>query len=243
MSSDNIYMDKNKLSDFTFDNTVSEVFDDMVSRSVPFYNEAQLLVSDFLENHIPSDCNVYDLGCATATTLVLLAEKLKICRLIGIDSSKSMLDQAQKKISEQDISTIDLIHSDIMLFDHFENAGCHILNLTLQFLRPIKRPILLSRLYNSLVDKGILVLFEKVIDENPQLNRTYIDMYYDFKRSKNYTDLEISRKREELENVLIPFTMTENIQMLQDVGFNKVSVLFKYLNFGIIIAIKTNEGR
>ena len=60
---------------FEFDEKVASVFDDMLNRSVPFYENVIDLISDLViknskENHI-----ITDLGCSTATTLLEIHRK------------------------------------------------------------------------------------------------------------------------------------------------------------------------
>jgi len=58
------------------------------------------------------------------------------------------------------------------------------------------------------------------------------------KRRHNYSDMEISQKREALENVLIPYKLEENKELLKKCGFKLVDVFFKWYNFCGIIAVK-----
>lgn len=46
------------------------------------------------------------------------------------------------------------------------------------------------------------------------------------------------KKREALENVLIPYTEDENKKMIKDAGFKHCETLFKWVNFATFIAIK-----
>jgi tRNA (cmo5U34)-methyltransferase len=50
--------------------------------------------------------------------------------------------------------------------------------------------------------------------------------------------MEISRKREALENVLVPYRLDENIELLKVAGFGTVEVFFKWYNFCGLIAVK-----
>ena len=70
------------------------------------------------------------------------------------------------------------------------------------------------------------------------LNRAYIDLYLRYKKRQGYTDEEIQRKREALENVLIPYRVEENIEMLHRCGFATVDVFFRWFNFASIVAVK-----
>ena len=199
MPSDSIYIHKNSVEDFTFNSEVSNVFDDMVSRSVPLYFETQNLIVDFIVDSIINDDSIYDLGCSTGTTLILLRKKLaenkKKNPVIGIDLSESMLEKAEEKIKKLDLQNIELIHGDITNNLNFENSGCFILNLVLQFIRPINRQNILNNIFSNLKRDGILVLYEKFIENSSFFNRRYIDMYYNFKAQNNYSKIEISKKR------------------------------------------------
>ena len=58
------------------------------------------------------------------------------------------------------------------------------------------------------------------------------------KRRDHYSEMEIAQKREALENVLIPYKLSENITMLRNAGFQQFEVFFKWYNFAGIIAKK-----
>ena len=119
-----------------------------------------------------------------------------------------------------------------------ENASVVVLCLTLQFVRPIYREQLLKSILEGLNPGGVLILVEKVLAEESNFNRDFIDYYYNYKRRNQYSELEISQKREALENVLVPYKLSENISLLRDNGFAHCEVFFKWYNFAGIIATK-----
>jgi tRNA (cmo5U34)-methyltransferase len=53
-----------------------------------------------------------------------------------------------------------------------------------------------------------------------------------------YSELEIAQKREALENVLIPYRLEENRELLLSAGFRQVDVFFKWYNFAGFVAVK-----
>jgi tRNA (cmo5U34)-methyltransferase len=79
---------------------------------------------------------------------------------------------------------------------------------------------------------------EKVLGETPLWNRLFIKHYYELKRRNGYSELEIAQKREALENVLIPYRLEENRELLRSEGFQHVDVFFKWYNFCAIVAMK-----
>jgi len=222
---------------FEFDEDVASVFDDMLSRSVPFYNEMLQLTTSFVLKYTKKNSVVYDLGCSTATTLINIAnhssEKL---HLVGIDTSSAMLERASHKAKGYG-HHITFIQDDIFNVK-LQNADVIISNYTLQFIRPLQREKLISKIYNSLNMGQVFIFSEKVICEDKVLNKQFIDKYYQFKKEQGYSEFEIAQKREALENVLIPYSYNENQKMIKDAGFKHIECIFKWVNFATFIAIK-----
>lgn len=222
---------------FEFDEKVASVFDDMLARSVPFYQQALEISAEFLEKNLEEGARVYDLGCSTASLLLSLERSTtKSLELIGLDNSAAMLEQAEKKLAFFD-SKISLQEADILDFN-FKKANAFVSNYTLQFIRPLVREKLIQKMYESLEEGGVFIFSEKVITEDKELNKQMIDSYYDFKKTQGYSEFEILQKREALENVLIPYTQEENIKMIKNCGFKHCDVLFRWVNFATFIARK-----
>jgi tRNA (cmo5U34)-methyltransferase len=118
------------------------------------------------------------------------------------------------------------------------DAGAILCNYTLQFIRPMTRLQFVKKLYDALPAGGIFIVSEKVICHDPKLNRHYIEMHHRFKRLQGYSELEIATKREALENVLIPFSIEENIDLLHQAGFQSVETFFQWFNFASFVAVK-----
>jgi tRNA (cmo5U34)-methyltransferase len=226
--------------DFEFGSTTAAVFDDMVSRSVPFYDEIQRMVCELAADFAAPGSALYDMGCATGTTLRQLDSLVDPNVLfVGIDNSRDMLDQARSKLENLDSGRkIELIEADLNEFQSADNASVIVMILTLQFVRPLHRERVIKRCYESLRKNGALILVEKIIGSHGLLNRLFIEHYYDYKRRNGYSDLEISQKREALENVLIPYKFEENRDLLLGTGFQHVEEFFRWYNFCAIVAVK-----
>lgn len=238
---DEIFRDADRpAKDFTFDQAVAGVFDDMVTRSVPFYTEMQRMVGEMAKDFVTPGSNVYDLGCATATTFVHLHPRLlpSAC-FVGYDSSEEMLAKAREKLAQAGVDRpVDLRVVDLDQGARIENASLVLMILTLQFIRPLNRERLMQDVFRGINDQGCLLLIEKVLGEDSLFNRLFIKYYYEMKRRHGYSELEISQKREALENVLIPYRLLENRELLLRTGFRSVDVFFKWYNFCGMIAVK-----
>lgn len=229
-----------KSTDFKFDAQVADVFNDMVGRSVPFYLEMQRMMSEIIPDCARPNTSIYDLGCSTGTTLLSLDKRLdQSVRFVGVDSSAEMIENSRNNFRNNGLTRpYDLIKADLYKPFEIKNASVVILCLTLQFIRPVYRQKMLESIYQQMNNGACLILIEKILAEDADLNRKFIKYYYDLKRRNNYDEMEISQKREALENVLIPYKLSENLQMLAEAGFSKTEVFFKWYNFAGIIAIK-----
>ena len=227
-------------SDFKFDKKVVTVFDDMVTRSVPSYLEIQRMIGELSAQYATPGSNVYDLGCSTGTTMKNMDGNVpEDVTFVGMDDSKEMLRQCDENLKSAGMSRkYQLVEVDLNKGIDIHNASVVVLCLTLQFIRPLYRIDLLKKIYNGLNPGGCLILVEKILAEESGLNRNFIKYYYDFKRRNNYSDLEISQKREALENVLVPYKLSEDLEMLQTSGFSHSEVFFKWYNFAGMIALK-----
>ena len=65
-----------------------------------------------------------------------------------------------------------------------------------------------------------------------------IELHHDFKKTNGYSDLEISQKRNAIENVLIPETLDTHKTRLSNVGFKNTEQWFQCFNFASLVAIK-----
>ena len=244
MKKDEIYLGPRKSArDFEFDAQVAEVFDDMLERSIPFYLEQQAMIRAVCRSLWVPGTNFYDLGCSTATTLIGLCRDLpSSARLTGYDYSVPMLERARRTVQENQFQDrIDLRHADLngKLTDlPLDNAGLVTMCWTLQFVRPLRRDNLIRWIYDALVDGGALIVTEKILMNNGNMNRLFIDFYYDFKRRNGYSDTEIARKREALENVLIPYRLEENLDLFRRSGFEMVETFFQWFNFAGFLCVK-----
>jgi tRNA (cmo5U34)-methyltransferase len=241
MGKDEVFKDEiEKASDFKFGANVANVFDDMVNRSVPFYGEIQRMMAELAADHAREGTDVYDLGCSTGTTMIGMDTLVnKNVRFVGVDDSQEMLDKCKLKLMEIGFSRdYELRCSDLSQGIKINNASVVVLCLTLQFVRPIYREQLLKSIYDGLNPGGVLILVEKILAEESNFNRDFIKYYYNYKRRNNYSEMEISQKREALENVLIPYKLSEDISLLRDRGFISCEVFFKWYNFAGIIAVK-----
>jgi len=228
------------VADFAFGEKVASVFDDMLLRSVPFYEEMQRMIAELSADFAVNGSNVYDLGCSTGTTLLHLSSHLpQRVKFIGVDSSPEMLRRCRGKLREHGFQRpFELLLADLNQGAPIRNASVVLMVLTLQFIRPLHRERLIAEIRKGMRENGCLIVVEKVLGEDSLFNRLFIKNYYEFKKRNGYSELEISQKREALENILIPYKLLENRDLLLRSGFRYCDAFFKWYNFSGLIAVK-----
>lgn len=242
----------NQLVDFNFDEKVANVFPDMINRSVPGYASIVAMTGILSAEFYQSGTCCYDLGCSLGASSLSMAKAIndKALHIIAVDNSQAMLEKAKALVaaavksplkadgpSQTDLSCIDFILGDINQID-IKNASIVVMNFTLQFITPEKRSSLLAKIFRGMKKGGILILSEKLNYSDTEQQQLLIDMHHFFKKANGYSQLEISQKRQTLENVLLPETLEQHKVRLQKVGFKQIEQWFQCFNFSSLIAIK-----
>lgn len=231
---------KSRIHPFEFNKDVVEVFDDMIHRSVPLYRETILRLSQLSSRFYKENSNIYDLGCSNGNFGLSFLHEMgkKRFHMIAVDNSSHMLEEYKKKLAHQPNGNyIELIQNNIQNVS-LENASVVVINLTLQFLPIRERDNIIQKIYQALVPGGILLITEKVIHQNQKMTSLQQEFYFKFKKENGYSNLEISQKRDALENVLIPETIENHISRFKTAGFELIDMWQKWFNFTAFICRK-----
>jgi tRNA (cmo5U34)-methyltransferase len=215
----------------------------MLHRSVPMYDEVQRMVGSLVNDFVTEGSRIYDLGCSTCASFHAIAGALDRqvgdISFVGLDSSPEMLERARASLDAAKFPHPYELHiADLNGPIEIQGASVVLLVLTLQFIRPLYRDELLRAIHSGLNENGCLIVVEKVLGNDSTFNRMFIEHYYEFKRANGYSELEIAQKREALENVLVPYRLDENRELLTRAGFRAHDVFFKWFNFCGLVAVK-----
>ena len=225
---------------FEFNEPVVRVFSDMIERSVPGYRQLLELTPLIVRSAVTPNSRVYDLGCSLGAATLAARRAIQVpgVEMIGLDNSPEMVARCQHIIA-QDNSTVPV---EIQVADiteqHYQNASLCLMYFTLQFVSVDQRSGLLERIYEGLNPGGVLLLAEKLRFESADEQAWMDEHHLSFKRSQGYSDLEIAKKRQAIENVLIPQSAKEHEAALKQAGFGHIHRWFQCLNFSCFVAIK-----
>jgi len=238
---DNIFSTPlSEIVDFIFDETVVDVFPDMINRSVPGYGTIINLIGIIAQQYAKPHTRLYDLGCSLGAASLSMRHRLtqEGCEIISVDNAEAMIERFDKILQRDNSQTpVQTLCADINNVE-ISNASVAVMNFTLQFIPLDKRKIILAKIYKGLNKGGCLILSEKLAFPDADENKTQIELHHAFKKANGYSDLEIAQKRSALENVLIPEATETHLQRLKEIGFTQVFPYFQCFNFASFIAIK-----
>lgn len=225
---------------FRFDEQVVKVFPDMIARSVPGYELVVPMIGMLARRYAQPDSHIFDLGCSlgAASLAMSLAVSADGARITAVDNSEAMVARCKSNVAEKGGAVpIDVRLQDI-LDTPIENASVVVLNFTLQFLDLDQRQSLINGIAAGLRAGGVLIISEKIRfeDELEQADQTV--WHHDFKRAQGYSELEISQKRNALEDVLRPETEASHFNRLHTAGFSRYHRWFQCFSFASYIAFK-----
>lgn len=229
-----------EIADFKFDQTVANVFADMINRSVPGYGLVVDQIGVLAAHYARADTNLYDLGCSLGAATLSMRHRVdkEGCQIIAVDNAEAMIHRCQEYL-QKDPAALPAQTTCADIRDvEIRNASVVVMNYTLQFIPQQERDAMMQSICDGLVSGGVLILAEKVLNENGDQEQWLQDLHANFKRAQGYSDIEISQKRASLENVLVSETLEVHQQRLLRVGFRKTIVWFHCYNFAGLLAIK-----
>lgn len=244
MTRDTIYKDDDPDAPFRFNDAVAQVFPDMLRRSIPGYEASLEAIGSLAARYVQPGTHCYDLGCSLGAASIAMRQGIRAdgCRIIAIDNAPAMVKRCKQIVAAEQAQSpggarIEVIQGNIRDVA-FSNASMTVLNYTLQFLPLDQRDEMIARVFSGLIDGGLLVLSEKVVDPDPEMEKILVALHHEHKRRNDYSSLEIARKRAALETILMPETVNDHRDRLLSTGFRSAAVWLRYFNFVSIIAIR-----
>lgn len=229
-----------EIAAFKFDESVVNVFPDMIQRSVPGYAAIISAIGMLAGRFGQEDSICYDLGCSLGAATLAMREQIsaKNCRIVAVDNSESMISRFKQKLDANVAKPeVEICCADIREIE-IQRASVVVLNFTLQFIPLESRAALLATIHQGMLPGGVLILSEKLSFEDDRQQALQVDMHQHFKKMQGYSDLEISQKRTALENVLLPEPFSVHQKRLLAAGFSSAEIWFQYFNFASMIALK-----
>jgi tRNA (cmo5U34)-methyltransferase len=219
-----------------FDEEVTKVFGDMLSRSIPNYDTMRELCFMVGRNFVRENGIVSDIGCSNGLASDKFVNAFPNAKFYLSDVSEPMLDACRKKYEGNE--NVVVLNHDLRNGVPMKGNDLVIASLTLQFTPIEYRWNILQSIYDSLNPGGALILVEKILGSNARIDNILVNEYYNIKRENGYSEELIQNKRKSLEGVLVPLTSDFNEHLLTMCGFKEIDCFWRCLNFCAWVAIK-----
>ena len=223
-----------------FDQEVTDVFDDMLQRSIPQYNAMRVVTFEVGQRFVQPGTAIIDMGCSRGEALIPFVSTFGAANeYIGLEISEPMIAAASARFAGHphgnrvSIQSADLRHGFPGV-----TASLVLSVLTLQFTPIEYRQRIIRRVFDSLMPGGAFVLVEKVLGATAEIDEAFVDLFLRIKAENGYSQSQIDRKRHSLEGVLVPVTARWNEELLREEGFASVDCFWRHLNFAGWVAIK-----
>ena len=218
-------------NNWVFDKNVSKVFDKHVKQSIPFYNNFQKQVAKISEFYLKDSSIIYDIGCSTGNFILELNKlKRKKLNIIGIDKSRDMIKIAESKTHKIKRNNLEFIQSNIFEVN-LKKADLIICTLMLPFFSHAEQKKLLKKIFKNLKIGGAAIFLNKSISSHPNFENIFNQLYNDFKIDQGIDPSDVLKKTKSLRSVHTLNTANDDYYMLKKIGFKKIDIFFKYLNF------------
>jgi ubiquinone/menaquinone biosynthesis C-methylase UbiE len=209
---------------------------EMISKFGEYYFRVIKKIVEFTQPK--SQDVVLDIGAGTGAVSFALAPRVK--RVIAVDISESMLQEARKKAEDANIGNIEFVVGDFLQPNVHEKVDAIVSNIALHHLTDKEKEQAIKNMAGLLNDKGRIVLGDVIIffDTNQKQADEVLDVieeYFGRKKSKAIKRLrEVFRERHPAK-----FETLEGY--FKGAGFEVVKVEKIFSIIGIIKAVKTTS--
>ncbi|HOI39370.1 MAG TPA: methyltransferase domain-containing protein [Methanobacterium sp.] len=209
----------------------AEVFDELIMTLIPSYEymvDSMVLALPF---HQKERINILDLGCGTGNISLKLKERFPNARITCVDMAENMIKMAKYKLASY--NDVEFIIADVRDLDFEDDFDAVVSSLALHHLQhPEKKPFY-HRIKRFLKRGGVFYNADNILGSSPHLNQLYMDKWIEF-MLKSHTQEEIDsvwlpKHREED----FPSPLMDHVHWLEEVGFEKVDVVWKSYMFGV----------
>lgn len=215
-----------------FDFSTIQDFDGHIGSSIMGYALLDDLITSISGFFIGKESTVVDLGCTSGRMVFRLSEHFgPSVKVVGLDiDSTHFPADCPVNVS---LETADITSESFAM----PNASLVLSVFTLQFISPLLRPAVITKIYNSLPVGGAFIFCEKEYTLYSKSQEVFTFSNYNNKRQA-FSEKEILDKEVALRSVMHPNDSRGNKSLLDAVAWTSVDPFFQSLNFKGYLCIK-----
>ena len=179
------------------------------------------------------------MGCGAGNYTLMMLTKIPNLNCTLVDLSKPMLDKALERVSQNTTQKVEIVQGDIRVVNLPENHFDIILaGAVLHHLRDDNDwETTFKKLYNILKPGGCLMISDLVVQETESINSYVWQNYGDYLESVGGKDYR-QKVLDYIEKEDSPRSLNYQLDLMKQVGFNKVEILHKHMCFAAFGGIK-----
>lgn len=187
----------------------------------------------------PNAKNVMDLGCGGGNYAVKVASLLPNVDFTLVDISANMLERAEERVGEIISGKVTALHGDYRELDLGETQFDVITaGTTLHHLRGDDEWVLVfSKIYKALKPGGTFWINDIVLGETDEITQMMINGWVSMLK-KQVSPEEVDMYLDRYESEDTPRTLSYQLDLMRQVGFQETFVLHKHFNFAAFGARK-----
>jgi tRNA (cmo5U34)-methyltransferase len=199
----------------------------------------QRMLAELAADFARPKTSVYELGCATGTVLPALHRSLAGgVQFIAADDSEEVLTHCREKLAPVSRERhVEYVRADLNGGIALRNASVVLMVLSLGAIRPFSRAPLMADIHRGLNDAGCLLLVEWMSDRDSLFNNLFASHCVERRRRSGF-NARLAEQHVCVDDLLVPYSLAENRELLNRVGFRSVEVFFKWYGMCGMIAVK-----
>lgn len=216
-------------------NATAKEYDSRRRILIPCFDDYYETMVNFLSTVIPEPKSILDLGAGTGLLSKFWLNYYKNSKYTLIDVADQMMEVAKKRF--QGLTNFNYIIADYSKdipkgnFDLISSA------LSIHHLSEDEKFDLYRRIFKKLPPNGHFVNFDQFNGNSKLLTDSYNNWWFAQIKKGGISEFEknswTERRKIDKEN-----SIEETIDMLKKVGFETVECIYRYMKFGVILAVK-----
>lgn len=211
----------------------AESYDRNILNTIPYYDEVYDQISDIVSVcFLDEAVSWLDVGCGTGKMAETAFEQCSVKKMICIDNSSAMLEEARQKINFSNVEFLKLPVEEINYNLQFDVVTSILVN---HYMIYEERVAAVRNCYNALKERGIFITFENFAPSDETMKKLYLKRWERYQSSRGKSIKECKRHLSRYNTEYFPIKIQEQIKILRECGFISIEIFWcSYMQVGIL---------
>ncbi len=209
-----------------------EDYDKSIAAALPYYEEYFNQIADIVTTVFQTPITWLDIGCGTGKMASIAVGNHQVKNIVCCDNSPQMLRIAKERICSSSVEFLEIPIQGLQYDSKFDVITAILLN---HYLRYEDRITSIKNCYNALKKNGLLFTVENFAPNNNVMKNLYLERWKIYQYNNGKDEKECEKHIQRYNTAYFPITITEQIHLLQECGFENVEVFWcSYMQVGIL---------